>query len=266
MKQLFIYEDSPVYDRDFVSALRSVGVVEGDVLFVHADITSFGKKANIEGEQLLGVLTETMTESVGENGTISMPTFTYSFCKGLPYDPARTPSVVGVLSEFFRKQPGVIRTRHPIFSAAAWGKKKDFLADVDTDSFGEHSIFGRLRAAQAKLVFLGAPLHSCTFLHHIEQAHGVPYRYMKTFSGSLVDGEKVSECSCTFFVLNLDMDIVVDTTKIGARLRANGSLKEARVGAGSIMAVGVEELFTEGMRMLDADPYAFLLRPPLGTV
>ena len=266
MRQLFTYEDRPIYDRDFMRALRSVGIVDGDVLFIHAVITSFGKKANIEGEQLLSALTGTITESVGENGTISMPTFTYSFCKGLPYDPAETPSSVGVLSEFFRKQPDVIRTRHPIFSAAVRGKKKDFLANLDDDSFDENSIFGRLRAAKAKLIFFGASLRSCTFLHHIEQIHGVSYRYMKTFSGSLVEGERVIEHSCTYYVLHLDMNIIVDTAKIEARLRADGSLKEARVGAGSIMAVGAEELFTLGMRMLDADPYSFILKSPVGTV
>ena len=89
---------------------------------------------------------------------------------------------------------------------------------------------------------------------------------MKTFSGSLVEGERVIEHSCTYYVLHLDMNIIVDTAKIEARLRADGSLKEARVGAGSIMAVGAEELFTLGMRMLDADPYSFILKSPVGTV
>lgn len=263
MRQLFTYHtddtNEKVYEDDFVSALRSVGVVDGDVLFVHSDITTFGKKTAIENEGLLSALIKALTKSVGESGTIAMPTFTYSFCERLPYNVAETPSTVGVLGEFFRKQHGVTRTRHPIFSVAICGKKKEFLSNVSKDSFGDDSIFGRLRETKAKLIFFGASFHACTFIHHIEQMHGVSYRYMKTFSGTILDGEKTFEDTCTFFVRRLDREVITDTTKLEARLRNHGALKEARVGGGVIMAVEARTLFTEGMSMLDADPHAFIL-------
>ena len=130
--------------------------------------------------------------------------------------------------------------------------------DIDKDSFGKDSIFGKLHSNNGKLLFLGAPFLSCTFLHYIEQDYGVTYRYMKTFKGKIKAGGSVYEDACTFFVRRLDKHITLDTTRLEKYLLDKGVMKEVRVGYGRILLVEADALFKEGKKLLDEDINFFL--------
>lgn len=259
---LYSHKGKTLYARDFRAALLKAGIKKGDTIFVHSDVSVFGKLVMRDKQKLLGALSEVLKQSVGEKGTVIMPTFTYSFCKGEPYDAEKSPSTVGALTEHWRKTSGVIRTKHGIFSVALWGKHKQQFARVGDDSFGKDSIFGSLHRAKGKIVFFGAPVHSLTFLHYIEQAHGVPYRYLKTFKGTVIDGKRRSKTSARYLVRDLKKDVETDTSRLEARLRASGSMRDVRVGAGHILVAPAADVFSEGMRMLDWDINAFLKRKP----
>ena len=76
-----------VFSSDVIAALEKVGIKNGDTIFVHSDVSVFGKLAFPLGrELLLGALVEVLKRAVGREGTLIMPTFTYSFCKGEIYD------------------------------------------------------------------------------------------------------------------------------------------------------------------------------------
>ncbi|MEX0585920.1 MAG: AAC(3) family N-acetyltransferase [Pirellulales bacterium] len=81
-----------------------------------------------------------LTRAVGPGGTLCMPTHPlYTDSPGfmydksdlvLTYDPKRTPSSVGLLTELFRRSPGVLRSAHPLSSLAARGPlAEELLAD-----------------------------------------------------------------------------------------------------------------------------------------
>ncbi len=257
---LYESEGARLYPADFVKGLRDIGVVEGDVVFVHSDITVFGKLATKDRQVLLGGLVEALKQSVGEAGSIVMPTFTYSFCEGESYNLRESPSTTGVLTEYFRRGPGVVRSDHPIFSVACWGKKTRELVEVGTDSFDDHSVFGILHGIDGKIVFLGAPFQSCTFLHHVEQGESVPYRYMKTFTGIITDGSETRKASSTFFVRDLEFDARLDGLGLDRHLTETGMMRRSSVGGGTVMAISAADLFEEGTRLLRDDPLAFLVR------
>ncbi len=88
MGALYISERGDVSGEDMLRGLQAIGVKEGDVIFVHSDMSAFGKIAAEGSAQLLGNLVETLRRAVGETGTLVMPTFSYSFCKNEPFDPA----------------------------------------------------------------------------------------------------------------------------------------------------------------------------------
>ena len=112
MTTLFKYEDREITDRDFIKGLKDIGVKNGDTIFVHTDVGVFGKLAETNRNKLLESFFEILKESVGEGGTIIIPTFTYSFCEGKDYDPKNSPSTVGIFTEFFRKQFLYISSLH----------------------------------------------------------------------------------------------------------------------------------------------------------
>jgi aminoglycoside 3-N-acetyltransferase len=258
---LYEYEGRAIIEQDFVDALRRVGVVEGDTIFVHSDIKVFGKIGVDDKATLLRSLVHALQKSVGSSGTLVMPTFSYSFCKNEIYDVHATRSTVGALTDFFRSQEGVHRSVHPIFSVAAWGKHANEFMQTSKDSFGEGTSFDTLHRLGGKIVFLGTDFRSCTFLHHVEQMHQVPYRFMKTFEGTIVDGDTTYHDAYTYFVRPLDGTIDNDFTVIEPRLRDAGALRETTVGAARIMSVAAKKLYDEAMYMLDSDQYSFMIDP-----
>jgi aminoglycoside 3-N-acetyltransferase len=227
---------------------------------VHSDVSVFGKLATGDRSRLLSAFSEVLKRCVGKRGTVIMPTFTYDFCKGKAFDADQSPSAVGVLTEHFRRERGVIRTAHPIFSVAIWGSKRASLARAGMDAFGQGSIFERFHQAKGKFVFLGAPVHSLTFLHYVEQSYGVPYRYIKTFSGDSRRAGRATKVRAAYYVRDLAAGIETDTRRLEKRLRAKGCLREVSVGAGMIRMASATDIFDEGMRMLAKDINAFTTR------
>jgi aminoglycoside 3-N-acetyltransferase len=238
------------YSReDILSALREAGIRQGDTIFVHSDLTAFGKiLPDVSREEYLDAFISALQEAVGEQGTLIMPTFSYSFCKKQQYDPATTPSTVGILTERFRKLPGVVRSNDPIFSAAAWGKDKEYFTTVGTDCFGANSVFEKLHERDALIVFLG-PRFDITYMHFIEQRYEVPYRFIKNFSGTMITPGGPRELTVAYNVRPLDQDIDYDLERIAAFLDARGALKKTQLGHSIIRCVRAKDAFkhiTEG--------------------
>ncbi len=266
-RPLYIKDNSLIYFEDFRNALEIVGVSRGDTLFVHSDIGVFGKLPGPDRESYLPkTLVQVLTEGVGLEGDIILPTFTYSFCKNEVFDVAKTRSTVGALTEFFRKSENVIRSPQPIFSVACWGKNAEELADVSDDSFGTNSIFDKLYKKNGKILFFGAPFQSCTFVHYAEQSLGIPYRYMKKFSGIVRNQDKDIQKEINYYVRRLDMDTLTNFSPLEGSLEQKGILKRATVGGGEILCVNSKDLFFETQRMLKEDIFFLLKTRPQGPV
>lgn len=258
MRALYSYDGKMISEEDFQDALTDLGIVKGDIIMVHSDIKVFGRIAT-DAISVMESLVTVLERQVGDDGTIIMPTFTYSFCRREPFDRASSPSTVGSLTEYFRQQPDVARTLHPLFSVAVRGKHADTILDIRKDSFGAGTIFDTLRRLHGKIIFLGASFaESCTFLHHIEQMHRVPYRFMKPFSGTIIDGNRTYEDTYTFFVRPLDGSVESDMARIEPALRRSGVFREAKVGNGTIALVDSNVLFEVVTRLMDENPYVLL--------
>ena len=258
MNELYINEGRAITEMDFINALQSVGIKKGDTIFVHSDIRVFGKIVIANKKTFLRSLVNALQDSIGNEGTVVMPTFSYSFCKNKEYDKLETHSTVGVLTDFFRTEEGVRRSSHPIFSVAARGKNADDFMRISKDSFGKGTVFETLRRLNGKIVFLGADFSACTFIHHIEQMHGVAYRFIKVFEGLVVDGKSKYRDSYTFFVRPLDGTAENDFSVIEQHLKSSGLLSDVAVGRGHIMSVSAKQLYNMGMKMLDTDPHCFI--------
>jgi aminoglycoside 3-N-acetyltransferase len=265
MTNLPLYHASSgdLYEADLLKALKEVGVAEGDLLMVHSDIATFGKLALFDRHELCQALVNQLDKSIGIRGTLIMPTFSYSFCRNQVYNREETPSTVGVLTEFFRTQPGSVRTLHPIFSVAIRGPIKDQLLDVEMDCFGKQSIFGKVHAKRGKLLFFGATFQACTFIHYVEQMHGVPYRFIKTFAGMIQDGQRAYHAEATYLVRYLDRQVNLDLTRLEAHLLKKGMMHQVRVGNGKLLLVDADAVYQEGLKLLDQDIYFFLKEKPL---
>jgi aminoglycoside 3-N-acetyltransferase len=109
-------------------------------------------------------LVKSLCESVGDEGTIVMPTYPTN---GLtwPYLMAnrrfhwrRTPSMSGMLTEVFRRLPDVHRSLHPTHSVAARGPLAQSLTEGHEDCetpFDERSPYQKLLEQDAKVLSIG---------------------------------------------------------------------------------------------------------------
>ena len=166
--------------RTIVRALRDLELSTGDVVCVHSSFSSLGY---VEGGP--GTLIRALEEVVGASGTIMMPTFSMGSSmlsyleSGEVFDVGKTPSKVGVLTETFRKWPGVIRSLHPTNSVAAKGRLAKDLLDGHHHSarpFGLETPFGRLAPFGGKILMINTHIHS--FLHHVQDLVDFPNLYL----------------------------------------------------------------------------------------
>jgi len=262
-KEIYQSNGKFIYRHDIVKALKKLGIKKGDVIFVHSDVSVFGKLCSFDRNFILSSLVEALKESVGENGTLIIPTFTYSFCRDEVYDVDKSMATIGALPEFFRKQPGVIRTNHPIFSVGIWGENKNEFANIGKDSFGKDSIFGKIHKNKGKIVILGPPFKtSITFNYYVEQSYGVPYRYMKTFKGKIRKGDKEYEDKFTYFVRYLNKKVVTNIQRFKEHLIEKGVLNKVKLGDGEILMVESDKWYEEGFNALDKDLFFFLKDRP----
>ena len=254
---LYLVNNREIFPADIVSALSRAGVKSGDVIFVHSDVAVFGKLATMDRDYFFQSLVQVFKDSVGSEGTIIMPTFSYSFSQGYDFDVANTKSAVGALTEYFRTMPGVKRTVDPMLSVAVWGKHQAYLLAVGHDCFGPDSIFEKFHHLKGKLVFFGT--RECTFLHYIERMHDVPYRFMKTFTGRIIDGKKAYPDEYHYYARYLDRNAASDYEILEKTLMDKGLIREFDFGYNKILVMPTDLMFEEAHRQLVKN-INFLLR------
>ncbi|MBR4774956.1 MAG: AAC(3) family N-acetyltransferase, partial [Bacteroidales bacterium] len=142
--KLFLPKDGRwVTNKSLTEKLLSLGADQCETLYIHTAL-SFGQpNPELRKSALLGELLNVI-KGLGVR-TVCMPTFTFSFCNGLDYNPATSASRMGVLNEFFRKQEGVIRSADPLMSVALLGEDRDLVEGIGHVSCGENSTFDKLR-------------------------------------------------------------------------------------------------------------------------
>ena len=245
-----------------LDALRSLGIKETDDLCVHSDVKALGFPAvqpeQMNGPLFLGVFEKVLQMSVCR-GTLLMPTFTYSFCKGERFEVEKTPSTVGVLTEYFRNSAGTRRTGDPIFSFAVRGERAEEYIKISDICFGQDSVFDKLYQNGGKLLALGSPLRSSvTFVHYIENKAHVPYRYDKQFSGTIVSHGCEMQHTCTYFVRALDRPSIFREDILMKFLEDSDNLKVAPFGAGKLLLVDARRMCDDLSAVLRESP-SFLL-------
>lgn len=170
-----------------VQTLKSVGAHECDILFVHTDI-SFGKlNPELKRKQYLSYLYAALQEL--KVGTLVFPSFTFSFCNKEAYDVKNTRTSMGVLNEYIRTQPGVIRSIDPNLSMIAVGKQANLFDNIGKNSLGINSAYDILhKSNNVKFLFFGAEIGECfTYIHYMEDILRVPYRFDMLFTGTIID-------------------------------------------------------------------------------
>lgn len=161
--------------EDLLKQLEDMGIDGQGTLLVHSSMKSIGQ---VDGgaDAVLDVFSEYM-----KDGLLVLPTHTWSYIdKDNPkYFVDKSASCVGILTELFRKRPGVVRSLHPTHSVAALGKDaEEFVSgDEQCDTpCARNSAWGKLLDRKAQIMLLGVDLRRNTFMHGVEEWADIPGR------------------------------------------------------------------------------------------
>lgn len=145
---------------------------------VHSSLSACGY---VEGGPLT-IIEAVRQWSVG--GTLTMPTHTYCYpdsngsCQ--VFEPTKTPSLVGSVTDTFWRLANVKRSLHPTHSLACEGPLSDELIAMHEQCgtpCGHNTPYERLVEWDASVLMFGASLEAYTLFHTAEDAAPVPYLY-----------------------------------------------------------------------------------------
>lgn len=253
-------KDYDYEEKDLVSALRSIGIKRGDIVFSHVGMGMLGiPKEGLDQDIISDLIYRAFMEVLGSKGTMLVPTYTYSFCRGETFDVRNSPSTVGYFTEKFRKRPGVRRSLEPIFSVAGIGPKTEALfRDIPMACFGQDCIYERLVKAGTYICNVGVGFRYATFVHYAEQTAGVPYRFMKTFKGKIIDYEgNETETEIEYYVRNAvdDETTFPNLRRLEKDVRRKGLCRSSLVGRGEITCIRCSDLLRLCIEGIKRDPW-----------
>lgn len=244
--------ENSALEKSFQSELADIGIRDGDFVMVHSRV---GRAPLAE---VLGCL-NALIRSIEPSGTLAIPTFNFAFCRGVAYDYRKTPSEMGLLTEFARRDRRTTRIHHPVYSFALFGKDADLLAKTthNISAFGDDSIFAELRRRNGKILLIDLKIHeTLTFFHHIEEMVGCDYRFHKTFTAPVVDeAGNAATGSYQVFVRNLEMGVTTDVAPMEERLESLGLVRHGKLGRWSIQLLEAGAVFEATKKVPLEEPH-----------
>lgn len=258
MKYFLEYNGKKYSNIDLIEAFKKLGITKGDILCVHTELFNFDTPLLPRNEFLQTIL-DCFFEVIGKEGTLIMPTFTYSFCKNEVYDKLNSPTKMGALNEYFRRWGGVKRTNDPIFSFAIKGAKEELFLKDTTSCFGKNCVYETLRKNNGKIMLFGTYLIGYTFTHYIEEVAKVPYRYFKNFKGILIDENNIKHnTNIDYYVRYIDKNSSISKQQQINILKENNNFNIINFAGSHIVSLESKRYFLDTMRYLKDNPYGLL--------
>lgn len=166
--------DMAIHGDQFLASFGNFLFADSAPLMVHSSGEFFARS----GVSLADL--NSLFIQAAENRTIMMPAFPFeglalNSVESLVFDPVRTPSKMGLLSEIFRRNDGVLRSLHPTHSVSCLGDHADVITATHEKSiypFDKLSPFRIFEELDGKILLLGVGLDVLTHVHVAEDYEG----------------------------------------------------------------------------------------------
>jgi aminoglycoside 3-N-acetyltransferase len=241
---------------DLKRALLQLGVVPGDVLMVHS---AFDRFVGFHGGPVGAI--RALQEVVGPGGALMMPTIPFQgtaieYALGDPvFDAQHTVSRMGLISEVFRRSPGVVRSLHPTHSVAVWGRRADAIIaghELAETPCGRLTPYGRLLDYDGKILLVGVPPSTMTFgyfvAEELEPRLAVPVLTRERYPMRWKDGDgtvRVSQLRLISPRLDHDLQPLV------SELKRRNQWRERSVGRLRLMLVRARDVYDAAAALAD---------------
>ena len=247
--------------KDIHEILEKHYIKNGDNLFVHGNAMVIAQmKGNTLNEKIFNFW-NSIIQYIGPNGTVIVPTFTYSPMKKEVYDYKITKSSVGQFSEQFRLLPFAKRTLHPIFSVAYTGALERKIANTSLNTcFGKDSVFQLLLSDNFKIFCFGCSFNTVTFIHFIEENLKVKYRFYKYFVCQYLLNNQIKTIKVEYFVrdLNLEISTKPNLKKIKNTLIEKKKLQDFTLFLNTVYSVKAFDMYDTCNILYKNNPFCFI--------
>lgn len=158
-------------EEKFKSILSDqLGLAEDDSVLIHSSMNQLNLSFSF------GQILSLVRSVIGEKGTMLFPTFpslpSYQFLsRGETFDVRKTPSHMGILTEYARRQRDAVRSLHPTKSVCAIGPLARTLTARHSESpyaFDRCSPYYKLAEHGGKIIGLGVSTERNSFVHCVE--------------------------------------------------------------------------------------------------
>ena len=242
-------------EAKILEALQSLGAFKNDLLLVHSSLSACG---SIDGGP--GTVINALRSWITDRAALALPTHTWSYpdASGVApvYDYKSTPSVVGTITNFYWRQPGVVRSLHPSHSLACSGPDAEELCrdhELRETPCGAGTPYLRIAEGNSSVLMFGATMDSYTLFHTAEDAAEAPYLYMPeqfTLRTRTPDGEVKS-----IPMWRQDMGVARRFAATADWLSEQGLLVRRKLGLGELLFIPSARALHETMvKTMRRDP------------
>jgi aminoglycoside 3-N-acetyltransferase len=249
LRQMLVDAFRSYGETELLAALRGLGIAEGDTLMVHA---GFDRLSGFKGSP--SKVIDTLLTAVGPRGNLLMVSMAYMSSayeylkRGKPFDVRKTVSHMGIVSETFRRRPGVLRSLHPSNPVLAFGPQAEWIVEGHEDCrqpCGPGSPFDKMYRLQAKVLFHDASIYTLTFFHYLEDmlAERLPF---KLFREELMDAQVIDQRGLARIVQTYAYSEEAIRRRrpqiMSAELDRQGLIRRARVGNSRLILLYTPDL------------------------
>lgn len=251
-----------------MKAYAGLGLAEGSVLYVEADLSCFGRHSPHGAPEICKSHLRAVKRSIGDSGTIVVPSGSPSLHRsGLPFSVSETPSEWGVFSEFVRTREGSVRSKHAFCSFTALGAEAASICGrVSPHDYGAYTPMSRMVDRNTVFLSLGLhPRYTTTTIHQVEKDVGVPYRYVREYEHPVV----ISGCiTAQMFYRHVWYHACAiekapkERWAFWDRFEERHEIKKSALGRGYLYAYSMRDFYLFALDEMVRDPYMLLARPP----
>lgn len=250
--------------KDLMEQLVIIGVRPGDLLLVHS---SFDQFVGFEGKAT--DVNAMLQQAVGPSGALLMPTMPFRgsaveyVSRARIFDVRTTPSQMGLLTELFRRAPGVLRSVHPTHPVAVWGDRAGELIANHHNAqtpCGRNSPYHRFLESKGKILFLGTDISVMTFFHYMEDEleTAMPFSPFTREVFSLLSRDSHgNELVTRTRLYDPEYSQRRNLEKLIPVLNANGAWQENRIGILKVAVIGAAEVAAACREMAQREVYCY---------
>ena len=251
------------YDANqLTAALRRVGLTESDTVLVHSN---FDPLSGFKGTPMDVV--NAFADFFGTKGNLLMVSIPFRgsaydyLAQNKVFDVRKTMSMMGLITEMFRRRPGTLRSLHPTHPVLALGKDAEWIvAGHEFSRFpcGPGTPFEKFRQLRGKILFFDVGFEAITFFHYVEHLvmGDLPFPVYdeRVFEAAVVDAAGAKH---TVPTQAYSREYPRSAQKLEQEIFKAGKIQKGRVGNSRFLLVTAEDVVACQTAMVKAGRYPY---------